>query len=305
MNNDLLKTNCFNSKSTKFMDRRSAKRSLLKSIRPQDFSKKTDKELLHLDFQPNISNIIKKKDDNYYKDYKYIHIVSSLNRKKNLDCKTSNTNFIYQFNKTYNNVSSIRLSDFIIIHPSSNTSDTTYNFKNNHKILFINATIPYKNPEKLSGYLNCTFPLTSNPDYCGTNCYENCAPCVTTSDCVYDNCCITMDNKKTVIMSESLFGYIKVKGNNDIEVIGEKIFNEQLLNNFNEIKISILDSQGCLLCAPKTNTEPTDCELDFLLMFEIIERINVLDNSLTNSRTGYNNMNGFAYTLDNLNVKKL
>ena len=40
MNNDLLNTNCFNSKSNKFMDNRSAKRSLLKSIRPQDFSKK-------------------------------------------------------------------------------------------------------------------------------------------------------------------------------------------------------------------------------------------------------------------------
>ena len=40
MNNDLLNTNCFNSKSKKFMDNRSAKRSLLKSIRPQDFSKK-------------------------------------------------------------------------------------------------------------------------------------------------------------------------------------------------------------------------------------------------------------------------
>ena len=132
MNNDLLNTNCFDSKSNKFMDNRSAKRSLLKSIRPQDFSKKTDQELLKLDYQPNISNIIKKKNDNYYKDYKYTHIVSSLNRNKNLDCKTSNTNFIYQFNKTYNNVLSITLSDFIIIHPSNDTSDATYDFKNKH-----------------------------------------------------------------------------------------------------------------------------------------------------------------------------
>jgi len=254
-----------------------------------------DKYLLKVDRQPIIQNIINKPDDRgnqYFKEYKRTLMISSANRKRNMQCRTSNTNFWVVFGREYNNVSRIELVDFIVLRDAKEFWDNYA--EEGRRVVMINLSIPYKNPDILGSSFSVQYPLMYDENILCP--FNNCQPCYNydqpnpnyyeirddsfTEVCPDQKC----DEKlqAEVILANTTFGYARRRQNNEIDVVGDIEFYEKPLNKFYELKVTLLNEFGKIIRLK--NQHPCE-EIDIVIVMNIYERVTVLDNALLQSRT--------------------